>query len=119
MLDLGSMGTCRVPGNVDSRVSRPPLLESFRCSWSGAAAKESCLERSVMTRPFPVVYLLSLLLLSACASPEDRAARADEEVSQQRLQLIEQHQPCVDEAAGAAQTVDACEVYTREAEALK
>src|SRR3546814_17654398 len=60
-----------------------------------------------MTRPFPVVYLLSLLLLSACSSPEDRAARADEEVSQQRLQLIEQHQTCVEEAAGDAQNVEA------------
>lgn len=72
-----------------------------------------------MSRFSPLACLLSLLLLSACASPEERAARADEEVSRQRLQLIEQHQTCVEEAAGDAQKVEACEVYLREAEALK
>jgi hypothetical protein len=63
--------------------------------------------------------LLPLLLSGACTSAEERSARADEEVSNRRLELIQQHQDCVEDAEGDQQATEACEVYLREADALK
>jgi len=63
--------------------------------------------------------LLPLLLPVACTSAEDRAARADEDVANRRLELIQQHQDCVEEAEGDQQKIDDCEVYLKEADALK
>jgi hypothetical protein len=73
----------------------------------------------MMTRFGLPLRLLPLLLLAACASAEERAARADEEVANRRLELIEQHQDCVEEANGDQTKIDACETYLKEAEALK
>ena len=72
-----------------------------------------------MTRFGLLASLASLLLLGACASAEDRAARADEEVANQRLELIQKHQDCVEQANGDQAKIDACETYLKEAEALK
>src|SRR3546814_15289486 len=70
-----------------------------------------------MRRSISLCGLLPLLLAAACTSAEERSARADEDVANRRLELIEQHQSCVEEAGGEQQKLEACEVYPREAEA--
>ncbi len=64
--------------------------------------------------------------LAACSNPQKDAARAQkhsyeaqEEVTRQRLELVEKYQECVKDAAGDALTVEACDSYLRAAEALK
>ena len=66
------------------------------------------------------------LLLAACSSPQDDAAKAQErsydaqeKVATERLQLIEQYQTCISEAAGDALKIESCDSYLRAAEALK
>jgi outer membrane biogenesis lipoprotein LolB len=65
-------------------------------------------------------------LLTACSSPAEDAARAQErafeaqeDVARQRLALVEKYQACVDDAAGDALKTEACDSYLRSAEALK
>lgn len=72
-----------------------------------------------MTRFIFAVSVMPLLLMAACASPEERAAMADEEVANRRLELIQMHQDCVEEAKGDQAKAQACETYLKEAEALK
>lgn len=73
-----------------------------------------------------VISLAVLSVLTACSSPQDRAAKAQqdsyeaqEEVARQRLELVDKYQDCVEEAAGNATKVEACDSYLRAAEALK
>lgn len=70
--------------------------------------------------------LVSLAVLAGCSSPQDRAAKAQEQsyeaqeaVARQRLELVDKYQACVDESAGETQKVEACDSYLRAAEALK
>jgi hypothetical protein len=78
-------------------------------------------------RPIKVfACLASLAVLAGCSSPQDRAAKAQEqsyeaqeEVARQRLELVDKYQACVDEAAGETQKVEACDSYLRAAEALQ
>jgi outer membrane murein-binding lipoprotein Lpp len=70
--------------------------------------------------------LISLAVLAGCSSPQDRAAKAQEqsyeaqeEVARQRLELVDKYQACVDETAGETQKVEACDSYLRAAEALQ
>lgn len=72
-----------------------------------------------MKRFLLFLSLVPVLLASACASAEDRAARAQEEVANQRLELIQKHQECVEEANGDQAKIDVCETYLNEADALK
>ena len=65
-------------------------------------------------------------LLTACSSPQDRAAEAQqgayeaqEKVAKERLELVSKYQACVKEAGGNHQKVEACDSYLRAAEALK
>ncbi len=65
-------------------------------------------------------------LLAACSNPQKDAARAQkhsyeaqEEVTRQRLELVDKYQQCVKNAAGDALKVEACDSYLRAAEALK
>lgn len=64
--------------------------------------------------------------LAACSSPQDRAARAQEqsyeaqeEVARHRLELVDKYQGCVEDAAGDTAKIEACDSYLRAAEALK
>ena len=63
--------------------------------------------------------LVIIGLLSACSSAEDDAARAQEEVAQERLKLVEDYRECVDDAHGDAEEIEACDSYLKAAEALK
>ena len=65
-------------------------------------------------------------LLTACSSPQERAAeaqegayKAQEDVAKRRLQLVDQYQSCVKDAAGNQQKAAACDSLLKAAEALK
>jgi hypothetical protein len=58
-------------------------------------------------------------LMAACSSPQDDAARAQEEVSNERLKLIDEYRACMNEAGGDNAKVEACDTYLKAAEALK
>lgn len=65
-------------------------------------------------------------LLAGCASPEEKAAKAQERsyqaqesVAKRRLKLVDQYQACVKDAGGDKQKAAACDSYLRAAEALK
>ena len=58
-------------------------------------------------------------ILAACSSPQDKAAKADAEVANRRLELIDQYQKCVKDAEGDQQKVDACDSYLKAADALQ
>ena len=73
-----------------------------------------------------LICIVFMGLLTACSTPAEDAARAQErsyeaqeEVARQRLDLVEKYQECVNDAAGDALTVEACDSYLRSAEALK
>jgi hypothetical protein len=77
------------------------------------------------TRAFACLVTLTALA-AGCSSPQDRAAKAQEqsyeaqeEVARQRLDLVGKYQACVNEAAGDTRRVEACDSYLRAAEALK
>ena len=70
----------------------------------------------------PVIVLLLALLLgmfTACSSPQDRAAKAQEDVSKQRLELVDKYDKCMKRAGDDAQKKEDCEQYLKAAEALK
>ena len=67
-----------------------------------------------------------IALLTACSTPQDRAAdaqkgayNAQEQVAKARLQLVEKYQACVKDAGGNQQKAAACDSYLKAAEALK
>ena len=67
--------------------------------------------------------LVTIALLSACGGgasrAQKRAYRAEEAISKQRLDLVEQYQQCVADAGNDLQKIEACDSYLRAAEALK
>ena len=67
-----------------------------------------------------------IALLAACSSPQDKAAEAQEDafkaqknVADQRLELVNKYQQCVKEAGENKQKAEACESYLKAADALK
>ena len=65
-------------------------------------------------------------ILTACSSPQERAAKAQagaskaqEDVAKRRLQLVDQYQSCIKDAAGNQQKAAACDSLLKAAEALK
>ena len=73
-----------------------------------------------------LICVACLGLLAACSTPEEDAARAQERsydaigaVAEERLKLVDQYQGCVEDAAGDALKVEACDSYLKAAEALK
>ena len=66
-----------------------------------------------------IVALALAGILGACSSPQDDAAEAQENVSNERLELVEQYKECVDDAGDDSAKVEACDTYLKAAEALK
>jgi hypothetical protein len=70
----------------------------------------------------PVLVLtlaLTLGLFTACSSSQDRAYKAQEQVSKQRLELIEKYEKCMQKAGDDEAKKQDCEQYLKAAEALK
>ncbi len=65
-------------------------------------------------------------LMSGCGSSarqadraQERAYEAQERITEQRLELVEKYQDCVEDADGNQTKVTACESYLKAADALK
>ena len=65
-------------------------------------------------------------LMSGCGSSarqadraQERAYEAQERIAEQRLELVDKYQDCVEDAGGDHTKVVACESYLKAAEALK
>jgi len=54
-----------------------------------------------------------------CASPQDRAYKAQEGVHKQRLKLVNDYQQCLKKAGSDKAAIEACDSYLKAAEALK
>ncbi len=69
------------------------------------------------------VSLLSIialaLALSGCSSPQDKAYKAQENVHNERLALIDKYKACLDKAGDDKMKAEACDQYLKAAEALK
>jgi outer membrane biogenesis lipoprotein LolB len=66
-----------------------------------------------------------IALLTACSSPQDKASEAQEDaykaqenVADQRLELVNKYQTCVKDAGQDKQKIEACDSYLKEAQAL-
>jgi outer membrane biogenesis lipoprotein LolB len=72
---------------------------------------------------FLAVLVLSSLMLAGCGSSAERAQKnaykAQQNVSEERLRLVEQYQDCIKDAGDDAQKAEACDHYLRAADALK
>jgi hypothetical protein len=66
---------------------------------------------------FVLAFVFSIVL--ACASAQDRAYEAQEQVYKQRLKLVDQYQQCVKNAGNDKQKAEACDEYLKAAAALK
>ncbi len=67
---------------------------------------------------FILLPVVTLVLLS-CASPQDKAYKAQEEIHKERLELIEEYQECLKKAGDDKTEVEVCDQYLKAAEALK
>ena len=67
------------------------------------------------------IFLLALIigLTLGCASPQDKAYKAQEKVHKERLELVEKYQKCMKEAGGDKVKEETCDQYLKAAEALK
>jgi hypothetical protein len=64
-------------------------------------------------------------LLTACASPQDRAAEAQEDaakaqenIAKERLELVGKYQACIKDAGADQQKAAACDSFLKAAQAL-
>ena len=67
------------------------------------------------------IFLLALIvgMTLACASPQDKAYKAQEKVHKERLELVEKYQKCMKDAGEDEQKKAACDQYLKAADALK
>jgi hypothetical protein len=71
-------------------------------------------------KPFIILMLaVTLAFFTACSSPQDRASKAQEDVSKQRLELIDKYEKCMKSAGDDDAKKQDCEQYLKAAEALK
>lgn len=59
------------------------------------------------------------LLVAGCGSAERKANKSQAKVNEERLDLIDQYQKCMDKAGDNEEEAAACETYRKSAEALK
>ena len=70
-----------------------------------------------LLRIFLVVIVAVAIL--ACASAQDKAAKSQEEVNKQRLELVDKYDKCMKKAEGDKEKEAGCEQYLKAADALK
>ena len=66
-----------------------------------------------------VILSFLALLIMACASPQDKAYKAQEAVHKERLNLVDEYRKCLEKAGTDKVKVEACDQYLKAAEALK
>lgn len=60
-----------------------------------------------------------ILFISACSSAQDKAYKAQGQVSKERIALVNKYQECVKKATEEGTDKEVCETYLKAAEALK
>jgi hypothetical protein len=66
-----------------------------------------------------VCVAVAAVSLAGCASEQEKAAEAQKEVAERRLELVDEYQKCVKKAGDDQQKATACESYLKAAESLK
>jgi len=61
----------------------------------------------------------AVLVLMSCSSSQDKAYKAQENVHNERLALIDKYQKCLKSAGEDHEKIEACDQYLKSAEALK
>ena len=70
-----------------------------------------------LMRVFLVVIVAVAIL--GCASAQDKAAKSQEAVNKERLELIDKYKSCMKKAKGDKDKEAGCEQYLKAADALK
>jgi hypothetical protein len=67
------------------------------------------------------VFVLALVmgLALGCASPQDKAYKAQGKVHKERLKLVDEYKKCLQKAGDDKTAIEACDSYLKAAEALK
>jgi len=55
----------------------------------------------------------------ACQSAQDKAAKSQEAVNRERLELVDKYQKCIEKAENDKEKAAECEQYLKAADALK
>lgn len=70
-----------------------------------------------------VVKILLVILIAvslfACQSAQDKAAKSQQAVNEERLELIDKYKKCMKKAKGDTEKEASCDQYLKAAEALK
>jgi hypothetical protein len=70
-----------------------------------------------LVKIFLVVFVAGIIF--ACASAQDKAAKSEEAVNKERLELINEYKECVKKAGADKDKEAKCEQYLKAADALK
>ena len=67
------------------------------------------------------IFLVVIVAVAifACSSSQDKANKAQQNVSEERLELIDKYQKCMKKAEGDKDKETSCEQYLKAADALK
>ena len=70
-----------------------------------------------------MILIIATLITIGCGSSVERAQKdsykAQENVANERLKLVEEYRKCIEKAGEDQQKVEACDSYLKAAEALK
>ena len=65
------------------------------------------------------VFFVMAFVVSNCSSPQEDAARAEEEKTIRRMELVEQYQLCMKDNAENKEKQEVCNTYLEASKALK
>jgi hypothetical protein len=65
------------------------------------------------------VFIISLIGLTGCTTGAERAAEADADFKEERLNILRKYQECVDKHKGDAKMLESCEHYLKAIDAMK
>jgi hypothetical protein len=66
-----------------------------------------------------IIIILAMSGLTGCASDADRAAAADADFKEQRLNILQKYEKCVDQAKQDEAKLKACEHYLKAIDSMK
>ena len=72
-----------------------------------------------ISKSLPLLACGLMFVVSACSSAQDRAYKAQGQVSSERIELVNKYQECVKKATKEGTDKEVCETYLKAAEALK
>ncbi len=66
-----------------------------------------------------LMFILAMSGLAGCTSGAERAAEADADFKEERLNFLRKYQECVDQHKGDTKMLQSCEHYLKAIEAMK